>query len=319
MKRISIVSLIALLAIVVGPVVLHQMNPGERRALEGESLDPARFEEVRFRNETQAIDLAGMLFAPPGPGPFPAAVIIHGSGTSSRGNRWYLTLTHFLQDNGIAVLLPDKRGSEQSGGDWRQASFEDLATDTLAAIQFLETQDRVEVSRIGVIGMSQGGWIAPIVAERAPRLSFLVDVVGAAVSTHQQFLYEEEHNLRQMGVLPGLSKALARLSTSVHRTWVQNDFWSAVGDFDPLPYWRKLDLPALVLYGEIDTNVPTAKSAALLRGLNHPHVEVKVYAGSGHPLEDPPDRGNRLFRQDALADIREFILSRGTAESKGAL
>jgi dienelactone hydrolase len=285
MKRISIVSLIALLAIVVGPVVLHQMLSGERRALEGESLDPARFEEIRFRNETQAIDLAGMLYAPPGRGPFPAAVVIHGSGTSSRENRWYLTLTHFLQDNGIAVLLPDKRGSEQSGGDWRHASFEDLATDTLAAIQFLETQDRVDVSRIGVIGMSQGGWIAPIVAERAPQLSFLVDVVGAAVSTHQQFLYEEEHNLRQMGVLPGLSKVLAWLSTSVHRTWVQNEFWSA----------------------------------ALLRGLNHPHIEVNVYAGSGHALEDPPGRGDRLFRQDALADIREFILSRGTTESKGAL
>jgi dipeptidyl aminopeptidase/acylaminoacyl peptidase len=311
MRKIVFLSVLFLVVLIAAPVVIHQLQPSEQRSLVGESLDPVRYEEVRFHNEEQTVDLAGMLFLPQGKGPFPAAVIIHGSGTSKRATRWYLTLTHYLQDNGIAVLLPDKRGSEQSGGDWRNASFADLATDTLAAIRYLSTERSTEVSRIGVIGMSQGGWIAPIVADRSPDLSFLVNVVGSAVSTHQQFLYEEDHNLRQFGVLPGVSRALAYLSTFVIRSWVQGEFWSAVGDFDPLPYWRKLRVPALVLFGEADTNTPSAHSAELLRGLDNPGIEVRVFSGSGHALQDPPDRGDRLFREDALTGIRDFIVSAG--------
>jgi dienelactone hydrolase len=309
MKKTFFLALLALLILVAAPVLIHQLQPSETRSLVGESLDPARFEEIRFNNDEQGIDLAGMLFLPPGPGPFPAAVIIHGSGTSKRANRWYLTLTHYLQDNGIAVLLPDKRGSEQSAGDWRTASFEDLATDTLTAIRYLSTERSTEVSRIGVIGMSQGGWIAPILADRSQDLSFLVNFVGSAVSTHQQFLYEEDHNLRQFGVLPGVSRALAYMSTFVIRSWVQKDFWSSVGDFDPLPYWQSLEVPALVLFGEADTNTPSARSAQLLRDLNKPEIDVRIYPGSGHALQDPPGRGDRLIRNEALTEIRDFILS----------
>jgi dipeptidyl aminopeptidase/acylaminoacyl peptidase len=311
MKRIVVLTLLALIILVAGPVLVRQFDPPERRSLAGDTLDPSRFAKVEFRNEDQAIDLAGMLFLPPGNGPFPAAVVIHGSGASRRANRWYLTLTHFLQDHGIAVLLPDKRGSEQSGGDWRSASFEDLATDTLAAIRHLQEAHAREISRVGVIGMSQGGWIAPIVSDRSPELSFLVNVVGSAVTTHQQLLYEEDHNLRQLGVLPGLSRALAYPSAYSLRAWRQSDFWSAVGDFDPLPYWNRLDTPALVLYGEIDTNTPSHRSVVLLRELNNPRISVRMYAGSGHALQDPEGRGDRLFRLDALADIRDFILSPG--------
>lgn len=309
MKKTIILTLLAILILVLGPVLVHQLQPAQQRTLQGALPDPTRYEEIHFRNAAQDIDLAGLLFVPQGAGPFPAAVIIHGSGTSSRTNRWYLTLTHYLQDNGIAVLLPDKRGSEQSGGDWRTASFQDLATDTLAAVRFLKQQNRVGISRIGLIGMSQGGWIAPLVADQSADLSFLASVVGSGVSTHQQLLYEEDHNLRQLGVLPGLSRALAYPATLVGRTWLQKDFWSAVGDFDPLPYWKRLKLPALALYGEIDTNVPTAESATLLRGLNNPGIEVTIYEGSGHPLEDPEGMGTRLFREEALMDIRDFILS----------
>jgi pimeloyl-ACP methyl ester carboxylesterase len=157
--------------------------------------------------------------------------------------------------------------------------------------------------------MSQGGWIAPILADRSQDLSFLVNFVGSAVSTHQQFLYEEDHNLRQFGVLPGVSRALAYMSTFVIRSWVQKDFWSSVGDFDPLPYWQSLEVPALVLFGEADTNTPSARSAQLLRDLNKPEIDVRIYPGSGHALQDPPGRGDRLIRNEALTEIRDFILS----------
>ena len=227
--------LAGVLLVLLGPVALKQLLPSDSRAFTGVSLEDTNYREVEFRNGAQDLDLAGMLFVPEGEGPFPAAVIIHGSGTSRRDNGWYLTLTKFLQDNGVVVLLPDKRGSEKSGGDWRTASFEDLATDTLAAIGYLDTQRHVEVTNVGIVGMSQGGWIAPIVASQFNKVEFVVSFVGAAVRSDEQLAYEENYNLRQMGFLPGVSNLVAMASTRFIKHFGQRQSWQAVGNFDPLP------------------------------------------------------------------------------------
>ncbi len=307
MKHKTIIGMAVALAIVFLPVMLSQLLSKEGRKFQGEKLDDSRYQVIEFRNEYQNIDLAVMLFLPANEGPYPAAVIIHGSGTSIRRNRWYLSVAHYLQDRGVAVLLPDKRGSEQSGGDWRSASFEDLATDALAAIQFLKNHGRSNVSRAGFIGMSQGGWIAPIAAERSADVAFLVSVVGSAVSTHEQLIYEENNNLKQAGFLPGVSNVIAFMSTLWIRKIAQKEFWDSVGDFDPAAYWGKLEIPAFALFGEDDSNVPTQRSAVLLRSLENSNIHIKIYEGSGHALQDPMGTGNRIFREDALQDIRDFI------------
>ena len=295
------------LVVVLGPVLLKQLLPSEPRSFKGVSLDETSYREIEFRNAEQDIGLAGMLFVPEGEGPFPAAVIIHGSGTSHRNNRWYLTLAKFLQDNGVVVLLPDKRGSEKSGGDWRSASFEDLATDTLAAVHFLGSQPHVGITNIGIVGMSQGGWIAPIVASESDEVAFVVSMVGSAVTTHEQLSYEENHNLRQAGFLPGISHLVAAMSTTWIKHIAQRSFWSAVGDFDPLPYWEDVDVSALVLLGSEDTNVPSRESAARLYALKNPRIRVSIYEASGHALEEPPEYGNSLIRYDALEAMSQFI------------
>lgn len=267
------------------------------------------YQEISFQNRTHNLTLAGLLFVPEGKGPFPAVVIIHGSGTSRRDNRWYLTLVHHLQRNGIVVLLPDKRGSEKSQGNWRTSSFKDLATDTIAAIDYLKAQDDVIVSHIGVIGLSQGGWIAPIVATKSSDVTFIVNVVGTSVTAHQQLIYEENHNLRQMGFPPGISNALSYVSTFILRRFSQKDFWNAVGDFDPLPYWQDVSVPTLVMYGSEDTNVPTVASKKRFETLNKENITVQVYEGSGHALQDPSGQGDSMFREDALMSISRFIAS----------
>lgn len=308
-KHIRGVIYAAVLFLVIGPVIVTQLTGSDVRGFRGTTLEDTSYVDVSFKNTQQQLDLAGMLFSPSGDGPFPAAVIIHGSGTSQRGNRWYLTLTQHLQENGIVVLLPDKRGSEKSEGDWRDASFQDLATDTLAAVEFLKEQDHVAVDQIGLVGMSQGGWIAPIVVGSSSDIAFLVSVVGSAVTPEEQLMYEEDHNLRQMGFLPGISRLIAYLSTAHIRNIAQRKFWSANGDFDPLPYWGRLTVDALVLYGADDTNVPSAKSAEKLRSLKNPAIDVRIYEGSGHALEDPEGIGDSIFRLDALEDISSFIHS----------
>ena len=296
-----------LLVVLIGPVLFKQIWPVERRQYDWVSLDETQYTEVTFRNTEQQLELGGMLFVPAGHGPFPASVIIHGSGTSRRDSGWYLTLTQHLQQNGVVVLLPDKRGSEKSEGNWRTSSFEDLSTDTLAAIEFLKTKQDVSLTRIGIIGMSQGGWIAPIVASESSDVDFVVSMVGSAVTPAEQLIYEENHNLRQMGFLPGVSNVIALVSTAYIRNVAQAEFWDRVANYDPVPYWQEVNVPALALYGADDTNVPSGESANRLNALGKPNLRVKIYEGSGHALQDPVGRGNSIIRAEVLDAIRSTI------------
>lgn len=307
MKKIITVLLLGFLALLIVPVLVTQIAKPERRSFEWVELKDTSYQEISFQNTSQDLKLAGMLFIPEGDGPFPAAVIIHGSGTSYRDNGWYLTLTQYLQDNGVAVLLPDKRGSEHSEGDWQTASFEDLATDSVAAITFLNNQGEFAISGIGVIGLSQGGHIAPVVASQTEDIAFVVNIVGGTVPMYDLLLYEETHNHRELGILPGLSDFLAYPSSWSVRKVLQKGFWDAVGNFDPVPYWQRLSVESLVLYGKNDTNVPSSESAAILLSLGNPKIDVRIYEDSGHALESPEGMGTSIFREDALRDIRDFI------------
>jgi len=299
------------LAVLFVPVLVRQLMPVESRQLERVELADTRHFEISFPNRAQDLALGGLLFVPEGDGPFPAAVLIHGSGTSRRANGWYLTLTKHLQDSGIVVLLPDKRGSEESEGNWRTSSFEDLATDTRAAIEHLREQQSVPISRIGVVGMSQGGWIAPLVASQEEDLAFLVSMVGAVVTPREQLLYEENYNLRQIGFLPGISNVLAYVGSANVRYLAQPELYELITDYDPLPYWRDISVDSLALFGADDTNVPSAESAKRLMALDNPRIRVEVYEGSGHALQSPSGQGDSIIRRDALEEISVFIHSIG--------
>lgn len=295
--------------LLIGPVLWHQVVGDDPvRELDAPQLAETDHREIFFFNTEADLRLSGLLFVPGGKGPFPAVVIIHGSGTSRRDNGWYLSVAAHLQAQGVAVLLPDKRGSEQSAGDWRTASFEDLAGDTLAAIEYLQSQGDVPVAGIGVVGMSQGGHIAPLVASSTDDLAFVVNMVGSAMPMHTGLIYEENHNLRELGVLPGLSNLLAYPAAWSLIQWRQKTFWDAIGNFDPLPYWEAMDVPALVLYGEEDTNVDTAASVERLEAIGNPMIKVQTFADSGHALASPQGQGSALIRPDALLQISEFVV-----------
>ncbi len=304
-RHIAITAPILAFLFQIGIVIFDSINA---RQFTGVRLSETSYTEVFFRNEEQSIDLAGMLFVPSGSGPFPGVVIIHGSGPSMRPNGWYLTLTKHLQDNGIAVLLPDKRGSEKSGGDWKTADYEDLSTDTLAALNYLRNESGLPLNQVGIIGMSEGGKFSPLVATKAGDLEFVINVVGSAVLLKEQLLFEENYNLQQMGFPPGISYLVALFSTAHIRYVREPAFWRKVSDFNPNVYWKELNTRSLILYGEDDTNVPSKESAQRLQALNNQNLRVLIYENSGHALEDPPSQGNSIFRADALNEICEFVL-----------
>ena len=144
--------------------------------------------------------------------------------------------------------------------------------------------------------MSQGGHIAPIVASESSDVVFLVNVVGASVKMHELLVYEENHNLREMGVIPGISNVMAYGTSFLIRTR-QREFWGAIGNFDPIPYWEKLATSSLVLYGQEDTNVPSTESTERLRSLDKLNIEVRIYEDSGHPHEDPVGKGTAFLER----------------------
>lgn len=114
-----------------------------------------------------------------------------------------------------------------------------------------------------------------------------------------------------MGFLPGISNLVSRLSTAYIMKVSQKEFWRAAGEFNPLPYWQQVSVPALTMYGELDTNVPAQASALRLESLGKPNLEVVIYPGSGHPLEDPVGQGDHNFRLAALEKMRDFIFAVG--------
>ncbi len=313
-------------------------------------------EEVRFRSGD--LTLGGLWFVPEGEGPFPAAVFIRGSGPSTRDNYWTQRFVDLLVEEGVAVLLPDKRGSDASEGDWRTADFEDLADDALAGVDFARARPEVGGGRVGLIGLSQGGKIAPIAASRSDAVAFVIDVVGAATDLKEQVGWEMYHTFREGGVdaaalqqglalqvaaegyLEGtveweayevaLRGALAGPGAEVARGFPQTpdawqwDFFRAVADFDPISYWRQVRQPVLVLYGEADRNAPSIRSAYRLlrawRDMGHPDATLRVIPGAGHPLweSDPEDPHRPGLHPEVVGTLRDWLARVATRAPRAA-
>ncbi len=306
-RRVVAGAAIGAALLVVVPPVVRLAAPETSRDLQGVTADQVDTIPVQFTNDVDDLALGGQLFMPDTPGPHPAVALINGSGPSHRDNSWYLTMGAHLADNGFVVLWPDKRGSEGSEGDGETAGFQDLARDAHASLDHLRSLPEVDPTRVGVIGMSQGGRIASIVAGEDDDLAFAVSFAGCALPAHASLRYEETHNLRQMGFLPGVSDVLAWASSWSIINIRQTEFWDAVGDFDPLPYWAEVDAPVLFQLGTADTNTNTRGTVDRLETIDAPNLRVEVYDGSGHALQQPPHAGDALIRPEALEDLTTFI------------
>jgi dipeptidyl aminopeptidase/acylaminoacyl peptidase len=294
-NRMVIVWLAVVMAVYLLPLFFRK-KPSR---LKGPDLSELTYTEVFFNNG--GLSLSGLLFLPDGNGPIPVGVVIHGSGTSQRNSPWYLTVTKYLQENGIAVLLPDKRGSEKSGGDWTKATFRDLAGDAISAIDFVRDQMVFDYSSIGIIGFSQGGWITPIVATESKEVASVVNMSGAGVTTDEQLLHEEENHIADLGIWRPVAKLIAFLTA---RAVKRREFWRMIAGFDPIPYWQKVDLPVLLAFGENDKNVPVKESVRRIEALNRTKITIKVYPEGGHGIID---HVSHRVQEACLRDVVDFI------------
>lgn len=149
--------------------------------------------EVVYENKKAGVKLAGTLTLPRTDGPFPAVLLITGSGPQDRdetvfGHRPFLVLADYLTRRGIAVLRVDDRGIGKSTGIFAKVTSEDFAGDALAGVEYLKSLKEINPKQIGLLGHSEGGIIAPMVATKTPDVSFIVMMAGTGL-TGEQILY----------------------------------------------------------------------------------------------------------------------------------
>jgi hypothetical protein len=160
---------------------------------------------VTFDDAASHVRLAGTLTLPQGAGPFPAVVLVSGSGPNTRNepimnHQLFLVLADHLTRHGVAVLRYDKRGTGTSTGDYAKATTQDFADDADAAAAFLRARKEIDPAKVGLIGHSEGGLIAPMVAVADPKVDFIVMMAGPGVDGAQVLTEQGRLITKAMGL-----------------------------------------------------------------------------------------------------------------------
>jgi uncharacterized protein len=274
-----------------------------------------RHEDVRF--PSGGIHLAGTLISPIGGGKRPAIILVHGSGPMNR--EWMLPFARFLIRHGIAVLSYDKRGVGGSTGDWNTASLDDLASDVVAAFEYLKTRRDIDDGQIGLLGVSQAGWIMPLAAVRAKGLAFLISISGAGVPVAETTIDQTRNELTARGMRPEVVNQIVGIMNLQHefartgRGWDEyaaarqklaarigappdtfpanqdHPQWQVIRRmyfYDPAPTLRELQVPTLALFGELDNNIVAEKNKAAweaaLKAGGHRDYTLRILPGANH-------------------------------------
>ncbi len=258
-------------------------------------------EDVTYTNDK--FIRAGTLTIPKGQGPFPAVLLLSGSGAQDRdstlfGHRSFLVIADHLTRAGIAVLRVDDRGVGGSNGDLAQSTLSDFAEDALAGVRFLVARDDIDGSRVGLIGHSEGGIVAPLAASRSNDVAFVVLLAGTGVPGADVMDLQMQLQLRLLGLDDDTIEAVAVENRKLHKLIAAGGTAAAIteqlaslkraqGDptavqptdvagmmtpwmhsfltHDPRPVLAELEVPVLALNGELDFQVDPDQNLEAMR------------------------------------------------------
>lgn len=307
---------------------------------------PYRSEDVTIPTPTPGVQLAGTLTIPEGPGPFPAVLLITGSGQQDRdetvaGHKPFLILADALSRRGVAVLRVDDRGMGGSTGPVVTATSADFAVDAGASVAFLSGRPEIAHDRIGLIGHSEGGTIAPLVAQSDPRVAFIVLIAGPAVSGEALLVEQSRRIQLGSGIAPAVVDQNVAIQARIMHAVAQNaesaDAAIAAVDavlteaglpdaqrqtiapqfanpwtrwfiaHDPTASLAALHVPVLAIYGGKDVQVPADQNAPALRAVL-PSAEIVILPNLNH-LMQPAETGLMAEYQTIPTTIDPSALS----------
>lgn len=204
------------------PLTLTRRKISPERPQEPRPPYPYRCEEVVFENYGAGIKLAGTLTLPQGKGVYPAVILITGSGAQNRdeeiaGHKPFLVIADHLTRQGIAVLRVDDRGTGASTGNFNASTAVDFATDAKAAFDYLKTRNEIQSGQIGLIGHSEGGMVAPMIASGNPDVAFMV--LLAAPGIHNAELWIRQ--LSDIMAIQGISEEKRKPMIQCYRDILQ--------------------------------------------------------------------------------------------------
>lgn len=284
-------------------------------SLDGMPLDPIPVMRQSFETQNGSVKLAGELVRT-AEKPKGVVILVHGSGDGPR--RAYDLWTNFFLSRGWAVAVYDKRGSGSSTGDWHDANFSSLADDARSVVRWARAERELDDLRFGLWGVSQAGWIIPqLAAENL--VDFAIVQAGPSTRSDQFMGLTLESELRAYGFPPeeivkaqeyyALDVAVSRgtqpysavaaaykKASAEGAEWLlkapdqpgspDRRFMAAIAGFDPAPYWRKVRIPLLVLFGGKDHVVPVGPNRTRLETLlaeaGNTQVRVVVLEPDNH-------------------------------------
>ncbi|WP_194814773.1 S9 family peptidase [Nocardia sp. XZ_19_385] len=283
-------------------------------------------EDVSYRNGE--LTIAGTLTKPQGDGPFPAVLLITGSGPQDRneelmGHKPFLLLADTLTRAGYAVLRTDDRGVGGTGGKLDDANYDDLAADAAAGVNFLRGRAEIDKARVGLLGHSEGGYLAPQVAARPDSgVAFVILMAGPAVTgrdvlieqnrvllaaagetpeaieTQVQFV-SEWSRLLSAGDLAGAKAVQQRHNETLPVEQRQSEaaldavntrYMGAFLGYDPGPDLSALRIPVFAFFGDKDLQVPPSQSEQPMRDrlAANPDATVQTFPGLNHLMQPAP-------------------------------
>jgi uncharacterized protein len=273
-------------------------------------------QEVSYTGGDTQTTLAGTLSLPKGGGPFPAVLLISGSGANDRDEtlgpfKPFAVLAEALNKQGYAVLRYDDRGTAHSTGDYRSATLDDFAADAVAGMQYLREDKRIDQNCLILTGHSEGSHIATLAAETL-RPEAIVFLAGAAQTMPEVFLtqlqtlsYPDEDPLQIAMLFDAINnivsdttdmtlaateinalleaEGIAQEERSDLISLLTTAWWKRYLSFKPSEHLSRLDMPVLALYGDKDTQVRAVDNASLMQSfLQHPKSQVDVLPGMNH-------------------------------------
>lgn len=228
------------------PLMLERIHtkPVINRPQEPKEPFPYRSEEVVFKNIAAGITIAGTFTLPPSEGTFPAVLLLSGSGAQDRdeavfGHRPFFVLADYLTRRGIAVLRVDDRGVGGSTGDFDKATAVDYAADAMACVNYLKSRKEINHELIGLVGHSEGGIIASMVAVQSPDIAFIVLIASPGMAIKKMEYSEQARTLKAHGASDDLiarsrtvqDKLFAVISQEIDSKVVKDKFTPIITEF----------------------------------------------------------------------------------------
>ena len=286
-RRLAVVGLAAVIVLAIAFVAVSQLDlfgPADPASAACEAPSP-RFVEPRTMSDHAEVDVdyicvgaaqAATIYLPLTPGRHPAVVWIHGAGQATRIPFGYPVFRD-LVEGGVAVLTYDKRGVGASAGECCPGDgghFNLLTADVEGAVRVLRAHPDIDPARIGLIGASQAGWIAP----------------RAAADTGAAFLALASAPTTGERIANRYERLASGAEGQLTRAQISDRLKTAEVGFNPLPDLQRLHIPELWLYGTDDDRTPVDESVAILdelRADGH-DITIKTYPSAGHGLLDTP-------------------------------